>query len=130
MEPKVEGITELLRNIRGPIGRLYEMLAPEIMRYDMIEADLEVKVEKMKNIDRQRDAALLEIEQAKNAAIKIKEIAREESARTTEDVRSVLAENLDKSRKHLQDVDQFVTEVDKKRYKNLLKEQEKMEAVA
>ena len=57
-------------------------------------------------------------------------MAREESARTTEDVRSVLAENLDKSRKHLQDVDQFVTEVDKKRYKNLLKEQEKMEAVA
>ena len=130
MEPKVEGITELLRNIRGPIGRLYEMLAPEIMRYDMIEADLEVKVEKMRDLDRQRNAALLEIEQAKNAARKINEMAREESARTTEDVRSVLAENLDKSRKHLQDVDQFVTEVDKKRYKNLLKEQEKMEAVA
>ena len=128
-DQRIESVTAMLRQMRDLSGKLHEILAPEIMSYEIIQGDLQLKRDQMKQIDAQKLLANAEIEQAKKSAQSIKDMAKEEASNLMETGKSIMIENLNKSKKLLKDVEEFVKEMDKKRYMGMVKEQKELEKV-
>lgn len=126
MDYRGQTVTEMLRQLRDLTGKLYEILLPEIMSYEMLQADIEKKRSEMAQIEAQKATARVEIENAKQTAESIKNMAKDEAQIIIQNGKVAMIERLEKANALLASVEQFVPEMDKKRYLSMRKEAEKL----
>lgn len=119
-------VTDLMRQMRDIAGQLVELLGPEIVSYEIIRGDYQRKREEMAAIEAKKATVLLEIESVKASIQNIRDTAKEEANRIIEDGKATMLERLSQVNRLLAVVEQFVPEMDKKRYMALRKESDKL----
>ena len=124
-DPRIESIVGLLRNMRDLSSKLYELLAPEIMSYEMAMADLNRAKEEMKQVEGKKLVIGMEIDEARKTAETIKSVANEKATQIIEASKRESYERLKSIDVLLKSVQEFVTEKDKDRYKTFLSKVEK-----
>lgn len=129
IDTRIENITDLLKKMRDLSANLYEILAPEIMSYELVRADLERKRREMKDIEDQKTIAKMEIEKHKETAGKIISLAKDEAAKIQDSVKSTILKQVTQANELLDAAQKFVSEVDKKRYQKLRDDSEKAQKV-
>lgn len=125
-DKRIETVTGMLKQMRDLSSQMYSLLAPEIMSYEMIRGDLQRKKDEMKKIDDQKQVALIEIEDAKQTAESIKNMAKDEAEVIIQSGKNVMMDRISKANKLLETVESFVPEMDKKRYMAMRKESDEL----
>lgn len=125
---RIEAVTKLLQEQRTLSTKLVEILAPEIMSYDMISADNERKRLESKRLDDERMLVKMEIEKSKETAGKHIQDGKDEAAKLVSVTKDNIMVKMMEANKLLDQVKEFVMEIDKKRYNKLRDSAEKMVA--
>lgn len=126
MDSRIENITKLLQDQRTLATKLVEVLSPEIMSYDMISADNERKRRENKLLDDEKLLARMEIEKAKETAGKFILEGKDEAAKLVSISKDNIMVKMIEANKLLDQVKEFVSETDKKRYMKLRDSVEKV----
>lgn len=125
IDTRITSATELLRQVRDLTGQLYEILSPEIVSFEIMRGDLDRKRNDLLKTQQEKEVALIEIDTAKNTALKIKETAQEEATRIIEAGKTVMMEKMIEANKVLESCKEFALQLDKKRYMKLRDDAEK-----
>ena len=108
-------VVGLLQQQRDLAIKLVEILGPEIMSYEIIRGDHERKRKEMKDLEDQKTIAKMEIEKAKESAGRIIQEGEEEKKKLVEITKNNILTKMSEASKLLENVKQFVQEMDKKR---------------
>lgn len=129
IDTRVQSVTELLRQTRDITAQLHEILAPEIVSYEIIRGDIERKRNELKKLDEDMSLAKIKIEKSNDMAKKIIETANEEAAKKIDLGNKDFTAKVSEANLLLDSCKQFALDVDKARYLKLREDAEKASAI-
>ena len=128
IDGRITAIATHLREMGELSGKLSELLAPEIVSYEIVESDLEHKRNELKNVRLQIEVAKVEIESAKNTAKSIVDTANEKAVQTVGSAQTAMLDEIHRIQRLLVSAEEFVGKIDRKRYEQIKSDVDKVSA--